>query len=422
MSAFDPLRWFRRWWPVLPLTTAACLLLTALFLASHCSVCASALLEFQSTDADPDEVTAAPVVRRALEQLGLDASVETLRARLAVDAVPQQAASEEEAAAPTLYRVRYTVRGSTDTEAAARTLNAVLDCYLDSLTAPDSDAALPPAAASELSAEDEEYLDCVDLLLSRAAENAAWLDKQAAAAPNFYCAQTGDSFADLAEEYRAMADGELHELRVFILFYKLVKDPDQFISAREGVIAQKQREIDRLTQEITNTEELLRQMEQAASSAGSNVTDPLPASGAAGQNSSAHDTLLAQCASLYAARIDAEAEQTRAKEVLRFYQSAEASADSPEAQQAAQKLDALVQEFDALYTRTVTAARAWQQLRLAETVTVKGSVLVTKTPHLALYLALAAIVSVFVGTLLVFVLGRAGDLLRAVRTRNNGGA
>ena len=453
MKNFELLRYLKKWWFLIMVVTAAgCLLVyqfvssnqqyTATAVIQYTNVNASAGLNADGTELDPSEITSAAVINRTIEDLGLTSSTESIRSRVSVqEVIPEDEETRKETALkngeeyhyhPTVYQVSFAVDDQNAADYARKVLDALLSNYFNYYGERHVDSDLFPNNAVNVSVDNYEYIDCVEMLRVNANDSTVYLNRKAGEKYGFYSVQTGYSFSDLVYSYRFLENNSLNDLYAFIINHALVKDRDVLIDKKQNEVLQYQLQIDSLNKNIAEVKALIDQFGDKTldgTAVSSNASDEDSSKAqiitdiAAGWDSktieasrdvtTTYDKLIQHYADLQAQLIEVTNQKGQANEILSIYQDVTANtpADSEEAQWAATRIKELADSFTELYQTAIATINEYNEVIGADNIAMKCSVVVSEKLNLKLYQMLAMVLFLIVGCFLAIFLGRLGDFI-----------
>ena len=450
MKSFDLLRYLKKWWFLIMLITAVGCLGVYEFISSRQSYTATAIIQYTNPNAsegmnadgskiDPTEITSASVINKTIQELGLTASTESIRSNLSVqEIIPDDEETKKETALadgedyeyyPTVYAISFTVASKDATDYARNVLDSVLTNYFQYYSETHVDSAIFPNNASNVSVENYEYINCVEILLANANESVAFLQNKADEKYGFYSVKSGYSFSDLVSEYEYLTQNALNDLYAYIINHKLVRDHTLLINTEKNVVQRYQLQIDSLNSNIAEAKAIIDQFGDktldgaAVRSADRNAdggetqiitdvvrdTDVQPS----GNVTTTYDKLIQNYADLHAKLINATIAQGQAQEILDVYADVTQNTDpsSAEAQWASARIDELVQKFTSLYELALETIDEFNQVNGADNIEMKNSIVVTERLNLKLYAALSVVLFLFLGCFCAIFLGRLGDFV-----------
>ena len=149
-----------------------------------------------------------------------------------------------------MYQVSFAVDDQNAADYARKVLDALLSNYFNYYGERHVDSDLFPNNAVNVSVDNYEYIDCVEMLRVYANDSTVYLNRKAGEKYGFYSVQTGYSFSDLVYSYRFLENNSLNDLYAFIINHALVKDRDVLIDKKQNEVLQYQLQIDSLNKNI----------------------------------------------------------------------------------------------------------------------------------------------------------------------------
>lgn len=450
MKNFDLLRYLKKWWFLIMLIMAVGCFGVYQFISSRQSYTATAVIQYTNANAsqglnadgskiDPTEITSASVINKTIEELGLTASTESIRSKISVkEVIPEDEETKKETALadgedyeyyPTIYQVSFTVASKDATDYARKVLDSVLTNYFQYYSETHVDSTLFPNNASNVSVQNYEYIDCVEILRNNANESVTFLQNKADEKYGFYSVKSGYSFSDLVSEYEYLTENALNDLYAYIIKNKLVQNHTMLINTEKNTVLRYQLQIDSLNNNIAEAKAIIDQfgdktLDGAAVYSGDRnadggetqiITDVVRDTDVqpSGNVTTTYDKLIRNYANLHSKLVDATIAQGQAQEILDVYEGVTADTDpnSAEAQWASARIDELVQKFTELYNLALETVDEFNQVNGADNIEMKNSIIVAEKLNLKLYAALSVVLFLFVGCFCAIFLGRLGDFV-----------
>lgn len=454
MKNFDLLRYLKKWWFLIMIVVAVGCLLVYRFVAANQAYTATAVIQYTNSQAadglnvdgskiDTSEITSATVINRTIENLGLSSNTESIRSKITVkEVISDDEQARKDAAIdngdeyeyfPTIYQVSFTVYDKNAEDYARRVLDSILSNYFRYYGEQHVDASIFPNNAINVSVDNYEYIDCVEMLRTTANESASYLNEKSDEKSSFYSVKTGYSFSDLARRYTYIKNNSLSDLYAYIIEHQLVKDCDVFIDKKQNDALQYQIQINSLMKNIDEAKDIIDQFgdktlegEAVRTNANTNsdasdtqiITDvergwESQSIDANRDVTTTYDKLINQYARLQTNLIDAKIGKGQTEEILEAYSGVTTDTDpnSEEAKWARARIDELSAQFTELYNIALDTINEYNQVKGADNITMKCSIAVNEKINLKLYQALAVVLFLFVGCFVAIFLGRLGDFI-----------
>ena len=210
------------------------------------------------TELDVTEIYSSTVISGAIEDLGLDCSVDAIRSKFKVEPIisedeeiKKQTAldkGDEYSYFPKDYLISFSVGNDKSMNYARYVLDAVLKNYYKFYSERYGDQLILPNNASNIQTNDYDYIDSVDIIQASVKEIDDYLNQKKEMYPDFRASATGYAFADLEADYNFMNNNDVPGLYASILEGKYTKD-------NEVLLKKRQETIDRINIDILNNTE-----------------------------------------------------------------------------------------------------------------------------------------------------------------------
>ena len=458
MKNFDLLRYLKKWWFLIMIVVAAGCAFVYRFASSKQCYTATAVIQYTNVSSedglnadgsklDTSEITSAAVINRTIEELGLSGNTESIRSKVTVKEVvsndedlrKENALSngEEYSYTPTIYQVSFTVYDKNASGYARRVLDSLLSNYFKYYGEQHVDTELFPNNAVNVSVDNYEYVDCVEMLRTNANESIGYLNKRAEEKYDFYSVKTGYSFADLADCYNYLKNNNLSDLYAYIIANKLVKDCDVMMNKKQNDALQYQLQIDSLTKNISEAKSIIDQFGDKTIE-GAAVNSASTSNGREGSDASSteiitdvvrgwdsnsivanrditttYDKLIYHYADLQTELIDANINKGKTEEILSAYSGVtkDTNPESEEAKWASRRIEELAAQFTELYEIAIETIGEYNQIKGADNIAMKCSISVSEALNLKLFAMLAVVLFLIVGCFAAIFLGRLGDFI-----------
>lgn len=210
------------------------------------------------SELDVTEIYSTTVISGAIEDLGLDCTVDEIRSKFKVEPIisedeeaKKQTAldkGEEYSYFPTDYIITYEVGNDKSMSYARTVLDAVLKNYYRFYSERYVDQLILPNNAANIESNDYDYIDSADVIQDSVTAIDDYLMQKKSMYPDFRASATGYTFTDLEQIYNYLNNNSVPELFASILEGKFTKDNDVLVKKR-------QENIDRINISITNNQE-----------------------------------------------------------------------------------------------------------------------------------------------------------------------
>lgn len=456
MNNFELFRYLKKWWILIMVATACGCIFVYNYVSDNQQYIASAVFEYTNeeaasgknvdgSDIDLSEITSSSVINRTIEELGLETDADKIRSGVKVEAVISEDEQTKKEVAlsdgedyeyfPTTYEVSFYVDDKDAMEYARNVLDSLLSNYFNYYGENHIDSELFPNNAENVSTAHYEYIDCVEMLRENANETISYLTGKAEQKYNYYSAETGYSFEDLANQYEYVRDNSLAELYARITSNQLVKDIDVLLKEKENEIVQCDIKLENINEHLTEAESIIDRFgektldgqyisdnssnsssDESQGTIITNVEDGLYqfSSDSISVNvTTTYDKLILQYADLKSQYIDTNIQRGKAQEILDIYAGVTRNTDpeSANAVWASEKIDEIASQFTELYQTSLQTVEEFNQVMGAQNLAMKCSTVVSEKLNLKLYLMLTFVVFFVFGCVLAVFLGRLGDFV-----------
>ena len=246
MRSFNIIRYLKKWWPLIALMSCFSGVFFMKYATGHQTYTAQSIIKYTYSEAEegqtPDgqtldvsEIFSSTVVKEAIENLGMNVNVDTIRSGGTVtEIIPEDVTTRQTAQLEkgeeadtyyaTEYIVRLTVDSSHSTEYVRTVLDEILSCYFASFGEKYVDYSTIPNSTENIDQQDYDYLEKAEILNNAVAEIRAQLGNCQGAHPEFVSSTTGLSLSDLFDEYTYVSNVEIPYLFSEILGGKLTQN------------------------------------------------------------------------------------------------------------------------------------------------------------------------------------------------------
>ena len=185
---------------------------------------------------DVKEIYSTTVIKGAIEDLGLNCSIDEIRSKIKVEAIiPDDEQQKEETALsrgddywyfPTDYKITYQVDSEKSRDYAGTVLDAVINNYYKFYSERYVDQLILPNNAANISSNDYDYIESAEILQESVEGIDDYLMQKRATYPEFRASATGYTFADLENIYSYISKNKVPHIFASILQGKYTKDND----------------------------------------------------------------------------------------------------------------------------------------------------------------------------------------------------
>ena len=271
MREFQLVRYLKRWWWLIAVLSAVSGILFYTFISSRQTYRAQTMIEFMNTQAeeglypsgdaiDVQEIRSSSVISSALESIGIDSGVDSVRSRVSIaenltdeqQAIQQVKWNNGEAyeVFPTQYIITYTTSTQESSTDARRVLEAIVDSYIKLYSEKYVSITKVPNSVESLQDLNYDYIEWAEIIDEFIKLDRDYLQKMKGMRTEYRSSTTGYSFQDLYNEYNLIYSVYLPSLYSTILNYHVTRN-------REMLIARYQYRIDQNNLNIKTYEEAL---------------------------------------------------------------------------------------------------------------------------------------------------------------------
>lgn len=450
MKDFQILRYIKRWKYLIILLMVLGLSAFYLYLSKQQYYYATMKIEYLNSKAsegmtpngaklNPEEMRAAVIVSSALEDIGLDINVDSVRNSLSIEGVLTEEEQnrknallnkgEEYELKPTNYQAKLSLNSKYSEEVVQSLLTAIVNRYM---TWYGNQYVITRAKPGILDADLLDKYDYIIVLdmISKAIYN--MLEYININGETFRSTQTGLSFYDLQTRLQWLRDVRLEDVYVKTINSGITKDPDLLTDYYSAVIAENTLLKEQKLVQVEEMEKLLKVY----------VSQMLGAqdfsNAANGTNDSSNYIILSNVYEIYDENHDPVYSKNNYEELMDRYASYLSSvysyeqkikdseyilqrlatvseASSEKSQQAIHdEISALIDQVNSIYSQVDIVGTEFNQSQVAKNIRITTSAKSAKGVNIALYMALAAVLFLGIGCTGAIVLGRAGDLMEYV--------
>lgn len=246
MRSFNIIRYLKKWWPLIALMSCFAGFFFMRYATNHQTYTAQSIIKYNYAEAeegqtpngeelDVSEIFSSTVVKEAIENLGLNVNVDSIRSGGKVtEIIPDDVTTLQEAQLErgeeadkyyaTEYIVQLTVNSSYSTEYVRTVLDEILSCYFANFGEKYVDYSTIPNSTANLDEQDYDYIEKAEILNNAVSEILAQLGNCQGAHPEFVSSVTGLSLSDLFDEYTYVSNVEIPYLFSEILGGKLTQN------------------------------------------------------------------------------------------------------------------------------------------------------------------------------------------------------
>ena len=453
MKDFQILRYIKRWKYLIILMMVLGLSAFYLYLSKQQTFYATMKIEYlndkapegltpKGTKLKPEEIRASAIVSNALEETGLDISVDYVRNSISIVGIlTEEEESRKEAVLskgqeydlnPTNYQVKLTLNSNFSEDTAQNLLTSIVNEYM---TWYGNHYVITRAKPGVL---DYSILDIYDYtivmdMISEAIDN--MLEYIYSSDESFRSTQNGLSFYDLQTQLQLLRDGKFEDVYVKTLNSGVTKDPDLLRDYYSAVIAENTLLRAQKLLQVQEMENLLKlyvsQMLDAQDfSSSTSTTEEAPVT-VSGSNSiilssvyqiyddnnnpvyskNNYEVLIDTYSDYLASVYDLESKITESEFILESLSTVTEASSEKARMSIHDEIAGLMEMVNSIYAQVNIVGTEYNQSLVAKNIRVTSSARSAKGVNTKLYMALAAVLFLGVGCAGAIVLGRAGDLM-----------
>ena len=195
---------------------------------------------------DVSEIYSSTVIKGAIEDLGLNCTVDEVRSKVKVTPIIPAEEEEKKATAiskgeeysyfPTDYLITYEVGSERSMNFAGNMLDAIVKNYYSFYSEKYVDQLILPNNASNISSNDYDYIESAEILQASIKEVDDYLMQKKSSYPDFRASATGYTFTDLDNIYKYIINNKVPHLYASILQNKYTKDNDLLLKKQQSKI------------------------------------------------------------------------------------------------------------------------------------------------------------------------------------------
>lgn len=384
---------------------------------------------------DVSEIYSSTVIKGAIEDLGLNCSVDEVRSKVKVTPIiPEEEDQKKETALskgeeysffPTDYVITYEVGSEKSVRYAANMLDAIIKNYYMFYSERYVDQLILPNNAGNISSNDYDYLESAEVIQQSAKDIDDYLLQKRASYPEFRASATGYTFADLENIYNYILSNKVPHLYATILRGKYTKDNDLLLKKQQhtidglaiNIVNNTQKSI-RLKKLIDNYSEkginstLKALQDESDESTGSSILMDLDGYERGLDVTTTYDDLIQEYVRINES-IQYDAIDKHHAEYIRsvFVDNSKNQILSTDVEQ---DIDELIDTLNTEYAVVQATARELNEYIGASYLNNLNSVVTTQKVNIKLYIALALVFFLFFGCAGAVVIGRFKDFIQYV--------
>ena len=195
---------------------------------------------------DVSEIYSSTVIKGAIEDLGLNCSIDEVRSKVRA-VIPEEEEQKKETAIskgeeysyfPTDYVITYEADSEKSMRYAGNMLDAIIKNYYSFYSEKYVDQLILPNNASNISSNDYDYIESAEIIQESISDIDNYLLQKRQSYPDFRASATGYTFTDLENIYNYIINNKVPYIYAKILQGKYTKDNDLLIKKQQSIIEQ----------------------------------------------------------------------------------------------------------------------------------------------------------------------------------------
>ena len=384
---------------------------------------------------DVSEIYSSTVIKGAIEDLGLNCSVDEVRSKVKVRAIIPEEEEEKKATAiskgeeysffPSDYIITYEVDSEKSMSYASTMLDAIIKNYYLFYSERYIDQMILPNNASNISSNDYDYIESAEIIQQSAKDIDDYLLQKKASYPDFRASATGYTFADLENIYSYIINNKVPHLYAGILRGKYTKDNDLLLKKQQDQIEALEISIQNSMQQskrlkylidnysekgINSTEHALQ--DDSNDSTGSSIIMDVDGYDRDLNVITTYDDLIQEYVRINQSIEHNGIDQNHAEYIRSVFVDNKQNQVLSSAIE--QDIEALVETLNKEYAVVKDTARELNEYIGASYLNILNSVVTTQKVNIKLYIALALVFFLFFGCAGAVVIGRLKDFIQYI--------
>lgn len=414
---------------------------------------ATAVMEYTNADAgsgmnpdgsqiDSSEINSAAVITDVIHDMGLNTNVEQIRSQAKVQEVipPEEIEKrtnalklgDEYSYFPTKYQISFTAGSDKSKDYARDVMDSLLNNYFSLYCRKYVDYAIFPNNATNISTNNYDFIDCMDMMESSVDEIIYFLETKETSYPGFRSAETGYSFADLKEAYEVIQNYLIPDTYSFILNNRIVSDKELLLKRYQNNKVQYEYEIANNQIHLAEARVIIDQFGDKTlkendinysfgnggygSNQGLIIGDVESAFKGADNKSKAettYDKLIVDSVNLESGRVYLEKRLARCQEVLDVFSDPYIpnETENENSQRADIEISGIVERMNELYGDTIPTIDEFNEKNGSDNLAMRTSVSVKENFNMNIFLILALIFFFTFGCVGAILFGRVADFI-----------
>ena len=216
---------------------------------------------------DVSEIYSSTVIKGAIEDLGLNCSVDEVRSKVKVTAIISEEEEQKKETAiskgepysyfPTDYIITYEAGPEKSMNFAGNMLDAIIKNYYSFYSERYVDQLILPNNVANISSNDYDYIESVEIIQQSVKDIDDYLLQKKSSYPDFRASATGYTFSDLENIYKYIINNKVPNLYAGIFQGKYTKDNDLLLKKQQHKIDNLEIDIKNNTQKSERLKSLI---------------------------------------------------------------------------------------------------------------------------------------------------------------------
>ena len=387
------------------------------------------------SELDVSEIYSSTVIKGAIEDLGLNCSVDEVRSKVKVTPIiPEEEEQKKETAItkgeeykyfPTDYIITYTADSEKSMNYAGNMLDAIIENYYSFYSEKYVDQLILPNNASNISSSDYDYIEGAEILQKSVKDIDDYLQQKKASYPDFRASATGYTFTDLENIYSFIYNNKVPHLYASILQHKYTKDNDLLLKKQQKTIEDLQISIQNNKQKakklkylidnysekgVNSTEKALQ--DDSNESSGSSVIMDVEGYDRDLDVITTYDDLIQAYVQINQSIENDKIDKNHAKYIQSVF--ADNRQNRVLSDEVEKDIENLVKMLNDEYAIVQATAKELNEYIGAEYLNILNSVVTSQKVNIKLYIALALVFFLFFGCIGAVVIGRLKDFIEYI--------
>ena len=380
---------------------------------------------------DVSEIYSSTVIKGAIEDMSLSCMVDEVRSKVKVTPIIPEDEEEKKNTAiskneeysyfPTDYIISYEVGSEHSAGFAENMLDAIVENYYSFYSEKYGDQLILPNNASNIKANDYDYIESVDMLQQSVKDIDDYLLQKRESYPDFRASATGYSFSDLENIYSYILNNKVPSLYAGILQNKYTKDNNLLLKKQQSTIdninidiKNNQEKSDKLKALIDNYSEknIETQRTNTGENGESDVIMDVNGYESGIDVETTYDDLIQEYVRINHSIKNNEIDKAHAEYIKSVFSNN--SQNEVTNEDLEKDIDELVEMLNSEYAIVQETAKELNEYIGASYLNILNSVVSSEKVNITMYLALAIVFFLFFGCAGAVLIGRLNDFIRYI--------